>query len=75
MFGLIQKMDQFSNGKMDQFQKMDFCQELVTAKLAFQMADKYKVETLELLNQGLLLPSEGESIKSEIDKLAAALKG
>ena len=75
MFGLIQKMDQFSNGKMDQFQKIDFCQELVTAKMAFQMADKYKAETLYLLNQGLLSASEGESIESEIDKLAATLKG
>ena len=69
MFGILQKMDRFSNGKMDTFATMDFCQELIDCNQAFKMADKYRQEIKDLLTAGLLSPAKGLTITETIKKL------
>ena len=52
MFGLLQKMDNFSNGQMTEDQKIDFIQEIVDTGLVWDMHEKYIAQAEKYLNAG-----------------------
>ena len=52
MFGILQKMDRFSNKLMTQDESIDFIQELVDYNLVWKMHSKYIDEALFLMGQG-----------------------
>ena len=52
MFGILQKMDRFSNGVMAEAEKIGFFQEIVDNKMIYQMHDKYQHEAVRLVNEG-----------------------
>ena len=52
MFGLLQKMDNFSNGQMTEDQKIDFIQEIVDTGLVWDMHKKYIFQAEKYLNAG-----------------------
>ena len=52
MFGILQKMDRFSNGVMAEAEKIGFIQEIVDNKMIYQMHDKYQHEAVRLVNEG-----------------------
>ena len=52
MFGILQKMDRFSNGVMAEAEKISFFQEIVDNKMIYQMHDKYQHEAVRLVNEG-----------------------
>lgn len=52
MFGILQKMDRFSNGVMTEPEKITFFQEIVDNKMIYQMHDKYQHEAVRLVNEG-----------------------
>ncbi len=52
MFGILQKMDRFSNNLMTEEQKIDFIQELVDFDLVWNMHEKYRNEAARLLDAG-----------------------
>ena len=52
MFGILQKMDRFSNNLMAEAEKIGFIQEIVDNKMIFQMHDKYQHEAVRLVNEG-----------------------
>lgn len=52
MFGLIQKMDRYSNNLMTQDEKIDFIQEIVDNGMVWDMHQKYVKETKRLLGAG-----------------------
>ena len=52
MFGILQKMDRFSNGVMVEAEKISFFQEIVDNKMIYQMHDKYQHEAVRLVNEG-----------------------
>ena len=52
MFGLLQKMDNFSNGQMTEEQKIDFMQEVIDTGLVWDMHKKYISQAAEYLNVG-----------------------
>ena len=52
MFGILQKMDRFSNGVMAESEKIGFIQEVVDNKMIYQMHDKYQHEAVRLVNEG-----------------------
>ena len=49
MFGLLEKMDRYSNELMSDQEKIDFIQEVVDNGLVWQMHSKYIGEALTLL--------------------------
>ena len=52
MFGLLQKMDNFSNDQMDEDQKIDFMQEIVDNGMVWDMHEKYLDQAEKYLNAG-----------------------
>jgi len=52
MFGILQKMDRFSNNLMAEAEKIGFFQEIVDNKMIYQMHDKYQHEAVRLVNEG-----------------------
>ena len=52
MFGLLQKMDRFSNKLMSDEEKIDFMQEIVDNGMVWKMHSKYIDEAFFLMSQG-----------------------
>ena len=52
MFGILDKMDRFSNNLMTQDEKIDFIQEIVDNEMVYDMHEKYKNAALELISDG-----------------------
>jgi hypothetical protein len=52
MFGILQKMDRFSNKQMSQEEKIDFMQEIVDNGMVWKMHSKYIDEAFFLMGQG-----------------------
>ena len=52
MFGILEKMDRFSNKLMTQDERIDFIQELVDENMVWEMHSKYIDEALFLMGQG-----------------------
>lgn len=55
MFGILEKMDRFSNNLMSQDEKIDFIQELVDTEMVYDMHEKYQNAAIELINEGLVM--------------------
>jgi len=49
-FGLLQKMDQFSNNQMSEDQKIDFIQNLIDVNMVWKMHEKYIAQAEKYLN-------------------------
>ena len=52
MFGILQKMDRFSNNLMSKDETIDFIQELVDTGMIYDMHKKYQNAAIELINDG-----------------------
>ena len=52
MFGILEKMDRFSNNLMTQDERINFIQELVDTGMVYDMHEKYQNAAIELINQG-----------------------
>ena len=48
MFGILQKMDRFSNNRMNKEETIDFIQELVDTGMLYDMHHKYQEEAIKL---------------------------
>ena len=55
MFGLLQKMDRYSNKLMSEDEKIDFMQEIVDNGIVWDMHKKYVTEALDLIDQGKVI--------------------
>ena len=64
MFGLLQKMDRFSNNLMSSEEKIDFIQEIVDNGMVWEMHSKYIDEALFLMGQGKVV----DLVRWRIDK-------
>ena len=54
MFGILQKMDRFSNNLMTEEEKISFLQEIIDNGMVFEMHHKYQNAALSLIEQGKL---------------------
>lgn len=52
MFGLLQKMDRYSNQLMSEDQRIDFIQEIVDNGMVWDMHEKYVKEAKTLMGAG-----------------------
>ena len=52
MFGIIQKMERFSNNLMTEDEKIDFMQEIVDNGMVWDMHEKYRNEAKALMVAG-----------------------
>ena len=52
MFGILEKMDRFSNNLMTQDERIDFIQELVDTGMVYDMHEKYQNAAIELISEG-----------------------
>jgi len=52
MFGLLQKMDRYSNQLMSEEEKIDFVQEIVDNGMVWDMHEKYVKEAETLMGAG-----------------------
>ena len=52
MFGILEKMDRFSNKLMSQEEKIDFMQEIVDNGMVWDMHEKYLDQAEKYLNAG-----------------------
>ncbi|HIL26255.1 MAG TPA: hypothetical protein EYG21_02515 [Nitrospinaceae bacterium] len=52
MFGILEKMDKFSNEKMTNEEKISFTQEVINNGLVWDMHQKYIAQASEYLNGG-----------------------
>lgn len=55
MFGILQKMDRFSNNLMTQDEKIDFVQEIVDNGMVYDMHEKYQNAAIELISEGKVM--------------------
>jgi len=55
MFGILEKMDRFSNNLMAQDERIDFIQELVDTGMVYDMHEKYQNAAIELINEGKVM--------------------
>ena len=55
MFGILEKMDRFSNNLMTQDERIDFIQELVDTGMVYDMHEKYQNAAIELINEGKVM--------------------
>ena len=55
MFGILEKMDRFSNNLMTQDERIDFIQELVDTEMVYDMHEKYQNAAIELINEGKVM--------------------
>ena len=60
MFGILEKMDRYSNKLMSEQEKIDFIQEIVDTKMVWQMHEKYIGEALTLIGAGKVTIQELE---------------
>ena len=60
-FGILQKMDRYSNKLMSEQEKIDFIQEIVDTKMVWQMHEKYIGEALTLIGAGKVTSEELEN--------------
>tara|TARA_Y100000310_G_C20385865_1_gene670368 strand:- start:198 stop:440 length:243 start_codon:yes stop_codon:yes gene_type:complete len=51
MFGILEKMDKFSNGQMTEEQKIDFMQEIIDNGMVWEMHGKYIAQAQEYLGE------------------------
>ena len=51
MFGILEKMDNFSNGQMTEEQKIDFMQEIIDNGMVWEMHGKYIAQAQEYLGE------------------------
>ena len=54
MFGILQKMDRFSNSLMTEEEKISFLQEIIDNGMIFDMHHKYQNAALSLIERGKL---------------------
>ena len=52
MFGILEKMDRFSNCEMGDQEVIDFIQEIVDNGMVWKMHEKYRDQALFLMGQG-----------------------
>ena len=52
MFGILEKMDRYSNQLMNEEEKIDFVQEIVDNGIVWDMHKKYVTEALDLIDRG-----------------------
>ena len=52
MFGILEKMNKFSNGEMTNEEKISFIQEVINNGLVWDMHQKYIAQASEYLNGG-----------------------
>jgi hypothetical protein len=52
MFGILEKMDRFSNNLMTQDERIDFIQELVDTEMVYDMHEKYQEAAITLYATG-----------------------
>ena len=52
MFGILEKMDRFSNNLMTQDERIDFIQEIVDNEMVYDMHEKYQNAAIELISEG-----------------------
>jgi len=52
MFGILDKMDRFSNCEMGDQEVIDFIQEIVDNGMVWEMHEKYRDQALFLMGQG-----------------------
>ena len=52
MFGILEKMDRFSNNLMSKDETIDFIQELVDTGMIYDMHKKYQNAAIELIKDG-----------------------
>ena len=55
MFGILEKMDRYSNQLMSEEEKIDFVQEIVDNGIVWDMHKKYVTEALDLIDQGKVI--------------------
>ena len=55
MFGILQKMDRFSNKLMSKDETIDFIQELVDTGMIYDMHKKYQNAAIELISEEKLM--------------------
>ena len=55
MFGILEKMDRFSNNLMTQDERIDFIQEIVDTGMVYDMHEKYQSAAVELINEGKVM--------------------
>ena len=55
MFGLLQKMDRYSNQLMNEEEKTDFVQEIVDNGMVWDMHEKYVKEAGRLIGAGKIV--------------------
>ena len=73
MFGLLQKMDRFSNNLMSREENIDFIQEIVDNGMVWDMHSKYIDEALFLMGQGKVVDMvlrraiENDAPRNEVD--------
>jgi hypothetical protein len=72
MFGILEKMDKFSNETMTSEEKISFMQEVINTGLVWDMHQKYIVQASEYLNGGqchyafmenMVNPAQNEAVK------------
>jgi len=51
MFGILEKMDKFSNNLMTEDEKIDFIQEIIDNDMVWDMHGKYIMQAQEYLGQ------------------------
>ena len=61
MFGILQKMDRYSNKLMSEQEKVKFFQEIVDTKIVWKMHEKYIGEALTLIGAGKVTNEELEN--------------
>ena len=71
MFGILQKMDRFSNNLMTEEEKISFLQEIIDNGMVFDMHHKYQNAALSLIEQGKLSCAVVRRFKN-YDAVAAA---
>ena len=64
MFGILEKMDRFSNKDMSDQEEIDFIQEIVDNGMVWKMHEKYRDEALFLMGQGKVV----DMVLKRVDK-------
>ena len=72
MFGILEKMDKFSNETMTNEEKISFMQEVINTGLVWDMHQKYIAQASEYLSDGqchyafmenMVNPAQNEAVK------------
>jgi|TARA_R110002020_G_scaffold151031_2_gene327969 hypothetical protein len=66
MFGLIQKMDRYSNKLMSEREKIDFIQEIVDNGMVWDMHQKYVKEAKTLMGAGKVFDLDAPAIPDDV---------